>query len=59
MTKPRNFPERVNRRRKDALRRMGDMPYPRREADIAALRAAITDNARDIKTKKYRGARQP
>lgn len=50
--KPMNFPERKNRRRKRALARLNTGNYPQ----IArALSERVVADARDVRTKKYRG----
>lgn len=64
--KPRNFPERVNQRRKVALAnlefyraRYADDDYwdPRVDLEIATLQARIVPSARSIRTKHSRPAR--
>lgn len=56
--KPANFPERVNQRRMRALERCGDRvehveAHPSLASEIASLRSAIAQSARDVRTKKH------
>lgn len=53
--KPMNFPERKNRRRIAALHRLNisHVKHP----DIERIAAKIIPNARDVRTKKFRGSR--
>jgi hypothetical protein len=58
MTKPANFPERKNQRRKVALARMergGEYVY--RTRDMTALGAVMNTDARGVRTKKLRAGR--
>lgn len=55
--KPKNFPERKNQRRIDAAERLANGPYDKIETKIALENTLvkIVDNARDVRTKKFRG----
>lgn len=54
--KPRNFPAKIDARRRTALEQ-----WPHKgataERDYAATESKLMVNPRDIRTKKYRGAR--
>lgn len=56
--KPCNFPERVNRRRKGAYDRLGDLSSPAAAEEAGALLSRIVPDARERRSKKFRGARR-